>query len=66
MKQNTIARRRLPQAGTAAAGLVLLVTLALAACSTPVKQEVERPANLEVETYNAVSADILSQRKTKP
>ena len=31
-------------------------SLVLAGCSTTVKQEVERPANLEVETNNAVSA----------
>ncbi len=38
------------------AGFFCLSAFFLASCSTTVRQEVERPANLEVENYNTVSA----------
>lgn len=43
-------------AAAAALAAAVLMAASVTACSTTVKQEVERPANLEVETYNAVSA----------
>ncbi len=50
-------KKRLPAAGRA--GFPLLMALAgliSASCSTTVRQEVEQPANLEVERYASVSA----------
>ena len=50
-------RQAHPAVCAAAAALAaVLMAAAVTACSTTVKQEVERPANLEVETYNAISA----------
>ncbi len=51
MKKHPIIQRPLRTAG-----FLCIAVLMLASCSTTVKQEVERPANLEVENYNAVSA----------
>ncbi|MCR5623489.1 MAG: hypothetical protein K6G18_16745 [Treponema sp.] len=51
MKKHPVIQRPLRTAG-----FLCIAALLLASCSTTVHQEVERPANLEVENYNAVSA----------
>ena len=54
---NLLKKKNIPAATSAGMALPLLLAgILMASCSTTVRQEVEQPANLEVERYSTVSA----------